>query len=183
MHLGKGAMLVGTLFMFGNFTGCATATTAAPSPGAQVIATTDAGTVQRYGTFASDNFRVNAAPDVLLTALRDAYTELGVDIGLWDPQTREVGNRKLVKMHHLGEVALSRYFGCGDTMTGPAADSYSLTMSLVSQVIPDGSGSRIITKAQARAQNITSSNGSVACETMGAFETKLDSLVVRKTGG
>jgi hypothetical protein len=183
MHLGKAAALVGTILMFSDFTACASTGTATPAHGTTVIGTTEGGTIQSYGTLTTDNYRVNAAPAVVLTALRDAYTELGVDIGLWDPRTGEVGNRNLVKMHNLGGVPLSRYFGCGDTITGPAADNYSLTMWLVSQVMPDGSGSRIMTKAQARAQNVTSSNGSVTCDTMGAFEAKLDSLVVRKTGG
>jgi hypothetical protein len=164
-------------------TACAvTASQTGPSTNG-VIAATDSKTIQTYQNAPSETVHLKSAPTATLDAVRAAYAVLGVDIRLDDPSTGQVGNNNLVKMHKLAGVPLSEYFGCGDTMTGPAADSYSLTMSLVSHVSPEGTGSRVDTQAQARAQNITSSNGSVRCETRGRFEAKLNALLSEKIGG
>lgn len=163
-------------------TACAATTTQTGPQANGVIATTDAGVIQTYRN-TLETVHLKSAPAVTLDALRTAYTELGVDVGLFDPSTGQVGNKNFVKMHKLAGVPLSQYFGCGDTMTGPAADDYSVTMSLVSRVSPEGTGSRVDTQVQARAQNITSSSGSVRCETKGEFEAKLNTLLAQKTGG
>jgi hypothetical protein len=109
----------------------------------------------------------------VIKALDATYRQLGIEVKPNSPATGEVGNRRFEKMHRVGNVPLSEYFGCGDTLMGPAADSYSLTISLVSQVTGNGSASTVRTTAAARAQNMTSSNGAVACESRGTLETKL----------
>ena len=120
-------------------TACAATTTQTGPQANGVIATTDAGVIQTYRN-TLETTHLKSAPAVTLDALRTAYTELGVDVGLYDPSTGQVGNKNFVKMHKLAGVPLSQYFGCGDTMTGPAADDYSVTMSLISRGITRGNG-------------------------------------------
>jgi hypothetical protein len=161
---------------------CSSAPTRDPSHGNRVLATTDAGVVRSYDGPTFGAITVKAPPDTLLAALYAAYTDLGIEVRLWNPQTRQVGNKNFSKMYRLGGAPLSTYVGCGLTTTGPAADSYRVTMSLVSHVTPNGSGSRVETQLTAYAQDIGSSKGSLSCLTRGTLEERIHELAIKHVG-
>jgi hypothetical protein len=94
-----------------------------------------------------------------------------------------VGNKNFTKMYRLAGKPLSDYVGCGVITTGQAADSYRVTMSLVSRVTPAAGGSRVDTQLTAYAEDIGSSKGTLACLTLGTLEARLHDLAVRHLSG
>jgi hypothetical protein len=122
---------------------------------------------------------VEAPPDKVLAALYAAYADLGIEVKLWDPPHGQVGNRVFSRMYRMGGAPLSQYLGCGATMTGDAADSYRVTMSLVSQVAPASGGSTVMTSLSAYAEDLGSSKGTISCSTRGTLEDRLHQLTMR----
>ena len=123
-----------------------------------------------------------SAPSVVVPILRDAYEELGIVVKVADPRTGQVGNNFFVKHGQLGSTPLSRYITCGTTQTGPAADNYKITLSVVSLVSPSGTGSKVDTHVQARADDSAGSSGSIRCESVGTLESQIHRVLLRRLG-
>ena len=161
---------------------CASASTQTSSPNERVLATTDAGTVRAHDANAADS-TIEATPDVVFSALAAAYQDLGIEVKFVNSSTREIGNKRFSKMNDLAGVRLSKYVGCGSAETGPVADNYRVTMSIVSQVTPSGTGSRVSTQLTAYAQDLGSSKGTLSCLTLGALEQRINQLTLKHIGG
>jgi hypothetical protein len=162
--------------------GCAPANQTA-AHGDPIIATSNTGVIRTYQGPTSGETTVNAPTPATLAALNSAYADLGIEVKLWNPQTGEVGNKNFTKMYRLAGKPLSDYVGCGMITTGQAADSYRVTMSLVSRVTPTASGSKIDTQLTAYAEDIGSSKGTLACMTLGNLEGRLHDLAMKHLGG
>lgn len=147
------------------------------------MATTSSGAIRTYEGTTSGRTIIEAPPAATLAALNLAYADLGIEVKLWNPQTGEVGNRNFTKMYRLAGKPLSDYVGCGTITTGQAADSYRVTMSLVSRVTPAPSGSSVDTQLTAYAEDIASSKGTLACLTLGTLEARLHELAIRHLSG
>jgi hypothetical protein len=160
---------------------CTSATTAGPNTVDRVIVQTDAGTVRANEALPKVAATVKSAPAVVLPILRDTYSELGIDAKVFDPATGAVGNRYFVKSYRLEDAALSKYLDCGGTITGPAADNYKITMSVLSVVSPNGAGSKIETLVSARADD-AAGGSSLSCTTLGTLEAQLYRVLVRRLG-
>jgi hypothetical protein len=156
---------------------CSSVSTQGPAHDNRVIAT-GSGVRQTDNTLTSDATTVNAPPAAMLSALSAAYADLGIEVKLWNPQTGEVGNRNFTKMYRMAGRPMSDYLGCGTTTTGQAADNYRITMSFVSRVTPNGSGSKVETTLTAYAEDISSSKGTLACLTLGTLEQRLQQLAL-----
>jgi hypothetical protein len=162
--------------------GCASANQA-PARADRVVATSSSGTIRTYEGPTPGQTMIEAPPAAALAALNSAYADLGIEVKLWNPETGEVGNRNFTKMYRLAGKPLSDYVGCGTTTTGQAADSYRVTMSLVSRVTPAAGGSRVETQLTAYAEDIGSSKGTLACLTLGTLEGRLHDLAIRHLTG
>jgi hypothetical protein len=162
--------------------GCASANQA-PARADRVVARTSSEAIRAYEGPTSGQTMIEAPPAAALAALNSAYADLGIEVKLWNPETGEVGNRNFTKMYRLAGKPLSDYVGCGTTTTGQAADSYRVTMSLVSRVTPAAGGSRVETQLTAYAEDIGSSKGTLACLTLGTLEGRLHDLAIRHLTG
>jgi len=164
------------------FSACASGPPSTPSQTDRVVGSTDAGDLRSYEGVPTVSVTVKAAPEAVLVALRGAYAEIGVEDKLSASGSRRVGNSYFTKSSRLGGAPLSRYIDCGSTMTGPAADNFSITMSLVSLVAPAGTGSKIETLLSARTGGASSSSGTSTCRTLGTLELQLNRILVRRLG-
>lgn len=82
------------------------------------------------------NHEVRAAPDVVYRAVMDAYRNLGIPAGNTSGEQGIVGSEKFERMRSLAGAPMSMSFNCGDGAVGPNADSYKLTIAIVSWVKP-----------------------------------------------
>jgi hypothetical protein len=161
---------------------CSSATTQNSAQSNRAIMT-GGGARQTDNTQTADVTTVATPPLAMLSGLSAAYSDLGIEVKLWNPQTGEVGNRNFTKSYRLAGHPISDYLGCGTTTTGQAADNYRITMSLVSRVTPSGTGSTVETKLTAYAEDISSSKGTLSCVTLGTLEQRLQKLALSHGGG
>ena len=162
--------------------GCATAPATPPSETNRVVVTTE-NQIIRGSEDAAMSVMVKAPPAKVFTALTLVYGDLGIDVKLSDPTNGQVGNRNFVKTHRLAGEPISSYVDCGMMVTGLVADSYRVTMSLVSQVTPRDGGSNVETWLTAAARDIATSTGDISCVSKGVLETKVNQLVLQHMGG
>ncbi|HEY4671452.1 MAG TPA: hypothetical protein VIG78_05260, partial [Gemmatimonadaceae bacterium] len=74
--------------MIAGLVACAPAATQTGSPNERVLATTETGIVRAHEEIASDS-TITAAPDATFAALQAAYQDLGIEIKMMDPATRQ----------------------------------------------------------------------------------------------
>jgi hypothetical protein len=164
--------------------GCAApvGTGSAPAPD-RILATSDAGVVRDATRMINPSVYVDVRPDSVFKLLPAVYHEVGIDISGWNPATGEMGNGDFSRTATLGGTVLHELIGCGTTMTGLAADSYHVQLSVISRVAAVGSGSNVETVLTARAQDRGSSNGWTSCLTTGMLETRINRLLAQKVKG
>ncbi len=158
----------------------ACATSAASTPSDRVLATSDAGVIRDYDSFASPPVNIPALPDSVYPVLTAIYKELGIEIEVYDPPSGEIGNKSFSKTYRLGSTALHEFVGCGSTMTGPAADSYRVQMSLVTHLKGSANGTTAQTVLTARAADTGSSKGWVSCLTTGVLEARVNKALAAR---
>ncbi|HUQ99241.1 MAG TPA: hypothetical protein VM166_07295 [Gemmatimonadaceae bacterium] len=160
---------------------CATA----PAPEAKdrdkVLVSTELGAIHSNRDVRIARANLKSPRTVVVAVLKDAYEELGIPVKVADPVTGQVGNNYFSKTGHLGSVPLSRYVSCGSTLTGPAADNYRVTLSVLSVVGATGAGSHVETHLTARADPETG-NGSLQCESMNTLEEEIHRVLLRRLG-
>lgn len=165
--------------------GCATTqTTPAPQTDRIVVADADR-TIHSHEDIPITAVTVKSKPDVVLPILRASYEELGIKVQVFEATGTgfgQVGNRYFIKSFKLGDTPLSRYLECGNTITGPAADNYKITMSIFSVVSPSGTGSNVQTHVAARADDVAAGGASLSCRSIGTLEAALHRVLVRRLG-
>jgi len=162
---------------------CATASGPPPEKHDRVIAVTETNVIRATELSTPENIHVKARPDSVFALLRTIYPEVGVEVKLFDPAKGEIGNRNFSKYYNLKGVALHNFVGCGTTATGPSADTYRVTMSLVSYVFADATGSNVSTRLEAKADDTGLSKGMVSCLTTGMLEERVNQLLLTRSGG
>lgn len=128
---------------------------------------------------------VNAPADQAFAVLPAVYESLGLTLNTLVTNSRTVGAANLRVRGRLGRTPLSRYLICGADATGlPHADSYQVTMTVLSQVTPgasDSSGSRLATRVVGSARAMTVSGNEISCSSTGALERAVAEAVARRT--
>src|SRR5690606_32548278 len=66
--------------------------------------------------------------------LHAVYDVMGIEPRSFSDRDHFVGNQHLVLRRRLGGERLSAFINCGSGMTGPHADQYEVTMSVVTQL-------------------------------------------------
>ena len=123
---------------------------------------------------------VPVAPSRVFAALKSVYADLGVPPAIDDPTTGRLGNTDFWKTRKLGTEPISTYLNCGDSIMGPAADTYRVYISVISIVRPDGKGeSELETALSAQARNMEGTTSDlVSCGTTGRLEQLIRQLLL-----
>lgn len=154
-----------------------------PSPSDRIIASDNQG-VMRTTVAPNAKVRIPAAPSRVLPALRAVFADLAIPVTTDDPSSGRVGNANFWKSRKLGDEPISTYLNCGAAITGLAADTYRVYISLLTAVRPDGSGgSELEIALVAQAQNMEGTTADrVACGTTGRLEERIQKMVLQKLG-
>jgi hypothetical protein len=153
------------------------------APSERIIASDNQG-VMRTTVAPNAKVRIPAAPSRVLPALRGVFDDLAIPVTTNDPSSGRLGNTNFWKSRRLGNEPISTYLNCGSTITGLAADTYRVYISLLTAVRPDGSGgSELETAFTAQAQNMEGTTADrVACGTTGRLEERIQKMVLQKLG-
>jgi hypothetical protein len=106
-------------------------------------------------------------------ALEDAYTEMEVEVTYADPTTRHMGNNGY-RVRRIEGQRISTYLDCGMGLTGPNADNYDVTLSIMTRLDPvAGDSTRIETTVDGSAKARATSGNSVHCRSKGELELRV----------
>ena len=155
---------------------CATAPAPPPEKTDRIVVTTETRVLKASEGTPSKRVSVEASRDEVLEALRDVYSDLGIEVKLYDPGVGQIGNRNFSRTGRLAGEPISKFLGCGMMVSGEAADNYRVTMSVVSQVTPSGEGVNLETWLTAAARDLGTSSANVSCASKGTLETRINEL-------
>ncbi|AHG88447.1 hypothetical protein J421_0910 [Gemmatirosa kalamazoonensis] len=130
----------------------------------------------------TDTFRgseVGAPAAKLWATLPAVYDQLGLPINGVDAEKRAVAAVNLRARVQLNKVRLSRYVDCGGagSIGGRAADSYTVTFNVATQVVPlSDDRATVATLVQAFGQPSSNSGQPVHCTSTGNLEAQVAQL-------
>ena len=112
------------------------------------------------------------------TRLAKAYSDLGIPLTTVRPEVHSLGNAGMKRSHTLADQRLSSLLECGSGGGGANADTYSVNMSVVSELQPvTDTTTEVATLVQATAAPMSFGNPAVVCSTTGALEQKISGLI------
>jgi len=115
--------------------------------------------------------------DAVWKVMPAVLDSVAVPVGLLDPTTHTIGNRGFKLRGKLGRVPLGRYIDCGTTQIGPNAESYDITLTLTTTLVPAaGGGTSMTVNMEASAKPLAFSQEPFRCATKGALEQRVVDL-------
>ncbi len=126
-----------------------------------------------------------AAPGRVWEVLPAAYEELKLPVTMRTNEQRQLGSQGRRVRGSIGGTRMSLMFSCGVGATGgDAADSYELTIDVVSQVVAGATPneSLVRTMASGIAKPLMTSGEPVRCVSSGRLEEKVAAAVVKRLG-
>lgn len=160
---------------------CSQATTASSShteTAVSVIAPTPTGHQTQTLRYETDidaaTVQLDLPPDAAWRRVSQVYAALKIPVTVLDSARGVVGARGARVRDRMARERLSTWFSCGITSMGsPRADSYTLFVTILTEIHPAASGSTARTIVSATAEANDSPSGAVQCSSTGALEEKL----------
>lgn len=153
--------------------------------GRVVTTTGDAVTINAMNIDTDVRLFSTGTPDQVWAVLPQVYAELGIPLTVSDPRTKTLGNEGLRVRRSIAKVPLYRYFDCGSSGTMKNAETYRITMYIMTtaQANPGG-GTVVSTSITGTGKNpVTSSSAEVRCASMGDLEIRIRDMVQKKIEG
>jgi len=136
-------------------------------------------TTTSYGGARAVEIASNA--DSVFLLLTGVYQDLGINVGTINGTNLTVGNTQIRVRGRLGRQPVSTFVDCGQTgLRGAAADAYPIRLSVLSTVIPNGDGSRLLTRVEG-AYTAAEASGTVACTSTGELEGMIGRAVLERS--
>jgi len=113
-------------------------------------------------------------------ALTLVYDTLGMPLTTLDFKRHLIGNDGMKVRQKLGGVALSKYVDCGSSQLVPSADTYEVSLSVLSHVALDSTSaniSTVTTTVSALARPVEHAQEWFQCKTKGTLEKKIIELI------
>jgi len=115
-----------------------------------------------------------APPATVFTALGSVFASLELPLTLRDSVTGTIGNEGFKFRRTFANIQSRRLLDCGGTSGMPNAETYTIRMSVLSNVNDVGNGTtRLITVVQASAENPSYPGSGVNCASSGALEDRI----------
>lgn len=107
-----------------------------------------------------------------------AYTALKLPITTIDTARHVIGAENAAVQNRLAGDRMSRWLSCGVTPIGlPRADSYVVSLTVLTQVLPDSAGSVARTIVTGSAQPADGTTNGVQCSSTGELEKRLQAAM------
>jgi len=127
---------------------------------------------------------VSATPEQAFTALGAVYAQLGIPVTDLNQAAKSLGNNAFRVRRRIGDVQTVRALDCGGDSGMPNAETYQLTLSILSRVVaaPQG-GSIVQTTLEGSGRNpVTAASSDVRCSSLGVLEKRIGDLVRQNLG-
>ena len=127
---------------------------------------------------------LRASPDKVYEAVLKAFAQLEVPTGETDGKRGIIASERFERSRVLLGKPMSHSFNCGDSPTGPLADSYRLEIALVAWVADDNPGTKLSLATIASGRDATGANQHHrGCASLGFIETTLLETITKMVGG
>ncbi len=129
--------------------------------------------------------RLVAAPvDSVWLVLAEVYDRMGISVARSNRGQWELGHPGF-RARRIEGKRLSRYLNCGRSISGPLADQYSVTLSVLTRLTAAEGGTMVVTTVVGAAKSrMASSGGAVPCRSQsGKLELRLVELIVEVLAG
>lgn len=116
------------------------------------------------------------------SVLPSIYQDLNIPLTVKDDTRKVIGNEGWRTRRSIGRVPMQRYLDCGRSGTIENAETYQISMTIVTTVSPNaGGGSLVGTIVSATGRNpITSSTQEVRCVSTGDLEIRIRDMVQQR---
>lgn len=105
------------------------------------------------------------------------FEQLGIEPTYVDAGQGRIGNARYTRTR-IERQPMSTYIECGSGLTGPYADAYEVTLSLLVSVVPGGQlGTVVRTNVDAFATQRSANSTSIHCTSRGALERRIRALI------
>lgn len=121
--------------------------------------------------------KILAPIDQVWRALPAVYDSLGIPVDRLEHDKHIIGNPGFELRRRLGGVALRRYLDCGQAQGGPSADTYEVTLSVLTELQPAEAGTTAATVVQATARPVTFAGERTTCKSTGEIERRVAELL------
>ena len=111
------------------------------------------------------------------------YESIGLTGEVMDGARQVYGQREVTVRRRLAGAQVSRYLNCGTRAGIANADSYSVRVSVRTQVLADGDASHVRTEVEAAARAPGSSDPWVRCGSTNQLERRIENAIRGLTGG
>lgn len=118
---------------------------------------------------------VNLPAQQVWAMLPEVYAELGLPVNALNAQTRVVETSNLTARRRLESTPLSRYLNCGSKAGMRNAETYTVLLSVRTQVEQEDEESSLLrTVISASARNSGNSDPAVPCTSTGVLEREIE---------
>ena len=163
--------------------GCSSATRSGPEAPPATVTTRIEGTVGTTQLSRTNNAaarRVSIARPVgdVWEVLPDVYKELSIPMEFLVPQEHRIGIEALRIRRKLGDLPLHRVLDCGGTPGAPNAETYEVTMVVLTQLSATSAGETVLaTLVQGTARSPNFGGAEIACTSNGGLEQRFEEVV------
>jgi hypothetical protein len=165
--------------------GCSSTGSAPPASQTLRIVDAGGGATQLTVTPSSDPNSVtlsHPAEDVW-RVLPAVFETLGLPVTERNSTTRVIGNPGHKVRRQMAGVRLGQYVDCGRMQGTPSADTYELTLAVITRVVPAENRTSVLqTTVQATGQPLNFASSSVNCWTTRRLEARIAELVRQLVG-
>lgn len=114
---------------------------------------------------------IAAPPAAVWLAVKKVYAALEVPVTVENPTTHQIGNQNFFKSRTFAGTPMTQFVDCGSGMTGPKAATYRIYMSLLTDVINEGTGTKVQTTFVPAGQDMAgNSTDRIPCGSTGRLE-------------
>ncbi|MES2522129.1 MAG: hypothetical protein V4617_05475 [Gemmatimonadota bacterium] len=131
---------------------------------------------------ASQKAILDLTPDQAFAATERAFAALAIPVTDRDAGLRRVGNMAFRTRRKVGDLLMTKVVDCGGDTGMPNAETYTVTLTILSQITPnDAGGSVIQTLVEGSAVNpLTNASNAVRCSSVGGLEARIKALLSAK---
>lgn len=116
---------------------------------------------------------IGAGRDYVWAVMPAVFRQLEIPLAHADPRVFEIGNRGYRALRIEGD-RLSKFFRCGQSMTGSRTNEYDITLSVITILLEGPDDTTLIrTTVDARGRQRATNAVNINCETSGALEERI----------
>jgi hypothetical protein len=117
---------------------------------------------------------VEASPEAAWRAAMEVYRSMEIPLGVLEQASGVLGNRDLAARRRLAGQPMTEFLDCGRSVTGPAASTHQIHLSILTSVRAAATGgTELRTQLQATARQPGSSSPPTQCATTGRLEQQI----------